>query len=264
LPNFYQGTTAYNPTYTPNFTFNNACADSVINFNNTATSSQTAIAKTEWDLDNGAGFSINNTMSFTHTFNLAKNYTIKQKITTNGGCVAETSKTLTIYPNPVIDFTNSGSYKDSVISFTATASTSIGSAQWLFNGVDALSGSSVTKTFTDTGNVAVKLTLSSTAGCTNTLTKNIRIIVNSLPLSLSDDGVVNLIKIYPNPSKDDVFIEVPTEGTVQIYTTTGVLVANKSVGIGENTISTTNFSQGSYIIRLQLSGKTYHFQFLKL
>ena len=74
----------------------------------------------------------------------------------------------------------------------------------------------------------------------------------SYQVTLSNtDFEFNDFKIYPNPANEFTTIELPvyiTSGTIKIYDTLGRVVSTKKISTTDNSISTSDFSKGSYLI----------------
>lgn len=74
-------------------------------------------------------------------------------------------------------------------------------------------------------------------------------------LTLSADGfTVDSFKMYPNPSKGNLTIELPKKidnGTVKIYDNLGRVVRKQNVSTTENAIDTSDLTAGTYIVVLR-------------
>ncbi|MBW6482410.1 MAG: T9SS type A sorting domain-containing protein [Vicingaceae bacterium] len=138
---------------------------------------------------------------------------------------------------------------------TISANQNGASYQWLDcdNGNAVISGeTSQSFTPTATGNYAVEITLGScvdTSACTNVIITNI------------DESIMESINIFPNPTKDDIYVELPlnefTSVEVKIYSVTGKLVYNASQNnVSKLSISTENWDKGLYFIQLISNNQT--------
>ena len=121
------------------------------------------------------------------------------------------------------------------------------------NGNAVISGETAQSfTPTATGNYAVEITLGScvdTSACTNVVITNI------------DEMGMKNINIYPNPTKDDINIELPlnelTSFDVSVYSVTGKLVyKNTQFNVNKLVINTANWDKGIYFIQLISNNQT--------
>ena len=77
----------------------------------------------------------------------------------------------------------------------------------------------------------------------------------ALPLSVSDVSKSS-VKIYPNPSKNNFFLETENAGNIVIQDLSGKVVHSSIVSKGKSEIKT-NLQSGVYIITQQSDGKKY-------
>lgn len=77
----------------------------------------------------------------------------------------------------------------------------------------------------------------------------------TLNLTLGTDSfTVDAFKIYPNPSKGNLTIELPeniNNGNVKIYDNLGRVVRKQAVSTAENEIDTSDLTSGTYIVVLR-------------
>lgn len=70
----------------------------------------------------------------------------------------------------------------------------------------------------------------------------------------TDSFVADAFKIYPNPSKGNLTIELPkniNSGNVKIYDNLGRVVRKQTVSTSENAIDTSDLTSGTYIVVLR-------------
>ncbi len=126
-----------------------------------------------WDF--GDASPINNAPLPVHIYPTAGVYTVKLTVTTNGGCIVSTTKTVTVGKKPVIDFVadKTGPCASDSVKFT-NLSTPAGynGVVWDFGDGTTLASPSnpVSHKFVDTGYLNIKLKLTSN-GCTDSLIK---------------------------------------------------------------------------------------------
>lgn len=152
----------------------------------------------------GDGSPVYNNQNTAHQYSDTGTYSVKLIVVSNFGCADSTTKTCTISPNPVADFTSSNTlgceplcinFQDS--SFISSGT--INSFLWDF-GDDSPTDSTQNPAHcynnygSTTAYFNVRLTVTSDSGCVNTLSKN------------------NYIEVYPAPAAD--FIVQPETTTI--------------------------------------------------
>jgi len=204
-----------------------------INNSATGTDVQTACNSYTW-IDNNTYTTSNNTAT----------YTIVGGATNGCDSVVTLDLTITTVDNSTTLNVN-----------TISANQNSASYQWLDcdNGNAIISGATAQNfTPTVTGNYAVEVTLGScvdTSTCTNVIITNI------------DEVGMENINIYPNPTKDDINVELPlnefTSVEVKIYSVTGKLVyKNAQHNVNKLVINTANWDKGLYFIQLISNNQT--------
>ncbi|MFN4233291.1 MAG: SBBP repeat-containing protein [Bacteroidia bacterium] len=177
------------------------------------------------------------------------------------------------YTITVTNTNNNCVYKDSIIvstqlppdtSVTINSSNVLianqngASYQWLDcnNGFTPIPNATF-QTFTPTvnGSYAVQITLGPcvrTSNCYNISTIGI------------DDIITNeIIKIYPNPAKEALTIEVSENSKLEVYAYDGKLVAQENIA-NRTVLNVSNFNNGIYFVRLtNEAGETYQTKFMK-
>ena len=194
------------PTPVPQFIVNDVCDGSVANFTDfsTVSNANTANNITNWQWDFGTIPVTTATGQFASTtYPNVGTYTVTLDVTSNNGCVNSTTNDVTIYPNPVIDFTSPNpdgctTWCPDFTNNSSIASGTINSYLWnLGDGTastDATpihcytNGSLVTQTYT------VSVTMTSDFGCTTSATE------------------FDLITVYPTPVA--AFSNDPLQGSI--------------------------------------------------
>ncbi|GAA4239513.1 S8 family serine peptidase [Postechiella marina] len=89
----------------------------------------------------------------------------------------------------------------------------------------------------------------------------------SSALSSTDaTDVIDNVKLYPNPSQEFVFIDLPNlkaEANIRFYDVLGKLVLNHTVNQELNKIDVLNLSLGLYIVKIESSKKSITLKFIK-
>lgn len=75
-------------------------------------------------------------------------------------------------------------------------------------------------------------------------------------LGISETDDVNIINIYPNPSRDIIYIDSSVKGGYQIYDVTGKSVDQKKLLIGTNKLNISTLSEGVYLLEINHGSRT--------
>lgn len=146
------------------FSVNNNCVGTATAFNNVSSGASTYL----WNFGDGRTSSVINP---SNTYAAAGTYTVTLKVTSSNGCVDSSSNTVTIYPNPVSDFTTTNVCNGFVSSFT-NASTGASSYLWNFGNGNTSTSTNPTYTYPTPGNYTVTLTAKTSNGCTQSVSKS--------------------------------------------------------------------------------------------
>lgn len=147
---------------------------------NTNLNSGPAISNYYWDFDNN-GTIDNTTANPVFTFPGPGTYTTKFKVS-NGGCLDSINKTVTIISGPTANFNLANNCLNAISNFTSTSTPSAAIVSQVWNWGDGTpngSGTSPGHTYATAGNHTVKL-----------------VVTHS---SLCKDSISKVITIYPNP-----------------------------------------------------------------
>lgn len=145
------------------------------------------------------------------TFNKTGSFTVKLKITSNKGCIAE-SQTIVKTEAPAVDFTYSGTAR--TVQF-ATSLTNIVSYKWYFTSTDSAETANPSFTFGAGGTYLVRLTVTDNKGCVNTISKTVVVSTTGVAEELAAQY---RYKLFPNPVKDQLAVryELPRTAAVNI------------------------------------------------
>ncbi len=160
---------------------------------------------------NFGDFIISSEQSPSHTFLSTRSYTIKQVVTSPGGCKDSLIKTsyITVLNSPISDFTTSSGCLNTVINFTdksTVLSNKIISWDWSFGDNSTSALQNPTHIYTSNGSYTVTLKTSTNLGCSHTITKTI--IINSKPIVQFDltnsSGCMPLSVVFEDQSSTAV------------------------------------------------------------
>ena len=144
--------------------------------------------------------------------------------------------------------------------------------QWYFGDGDGSTVFSPEKTYNVVGLYSVTLTVMNNTGCSNSLVKKDYIKVQPLIITSIDNNNIIESKIYPNPSNDFIFIDLPESFSNNIEFTIldklGRTNAFKPTLTGINgkhlKINISDLSSGDYILRIRLNDKNYYYHFVAM
>jgi PKD repeat protein len=254
----------FTPGYKAAFTINNA-TQCLTGNSFTFTDSLLASNKNNvWLFGNGQSSTQRNA---TYSYNLAGNYTVRLA-TENAvnGCRDTASKSVTVYAKPS-NITITGAVttnRGTVQNYTATAKAGATYQWWIENGTQT--------TGTNTNAISVTWSNSATAGKVsaqeidaNTCkgdTANLTISLTNV--GINDAKLIDGLKVYPNPTKNDLFIESNENVTVIITDISGKKLFETKNQTGEIlTIDLSAYSAGSYLVSISSSKHTVTRQIVK-
>jgi PKD repeat protein len=128
-----------------------------------------------WAFDDGL---FNQLESPAHYYGVATTYYPTLTVYAQSGCVTTVTKPVTVSPIPVAAFVHSPACIGDPYQFIDSSHVGAGSIvawYWNFGGMDSSSLQNPFFTFPDTGNYMVSLTVTSDIGCSNTLTRSVRV-----------------------------------------------------------------------------------------
>jgi PKD repeat protein len=175
-----------NPNPVAQFTANDSCQGSAINFSSTSSIVQGAINNYTWNFgDNnvGAGANIN------HSYANAGNYLAQLTVVSDSGCVDSTNFNIAIHPNPVADFSATAScFLANFTNLSSIISGNITNYLWNFGDMNSSNLASPENRYSANGTYNVTLTAASDFGCTASNTKPLTIFNNfEADFDLSDE-----------------------------------------------------------------------------
>ncbi|MFY8127591.1 MAG: PKD domain-containing protein, partial [Chitinophagaceae bacterium] len=117
------------------------------------------------------------------TYATTGNYLVKLYANGTNGCVDSASQTVTVNPNPTVDFSFSNSCLNTPIGLTNLSSITNGTVTYNWNFGDATSSTNLNpiKSYNTAGNYTIKLVATSNNGCKDSLSKNINILQKPIP-----------------------------------------------------------------------------------
>jgi subtilisin family serine protease len=186
-------------------------------------------------------FAISSTSGDSVVINPPTSITYNVKGTSANGCSSTETISITILPGPGV--TSITKVNDSLVADNSNSSVTF---QWQFNGVDINGATGRSHRPTQEGNYRVVATDSS--GCAN----------NSLNFFFSTIGIAELsadaIKVYPNPAKEQLFIDNSFFGEsidVKITDNLGKVIINAKANNELTAINISQLKSGVYFVTLR-------------
>ncbi len=172
-------TTAQNVTAWPNptvsFTATDECIGIANRFTNGSSVSSGFMASYNWTFgDASSGSDINPI----HMYDEEGAYTVNLNASTDKGCTGSASKTVNVWPKPVANFTATNVCFGLANSFTNTSTISAGSIasnNWDFGDNATATTQNASHNYTAAGVYNVKLNVASDKGCTDNITKPVKV-----------------------------------------------------------------------------------------
>ena len=156
------------------FSVSNNCIGTTTNFNN----SSSGAVSYSWNFGDG---NTSSNVNPSNSYASANTYSVKLKVTSSNGCLDSVANTVTIYPNPVANFTTANVCNGFLSTFTNT-STGASTYSWNFGNGNSSTATNPTYTYPTAGTYTVSLTSTSSNGCVNSVAKSYT--VNSSPKAL--------------------------------------------------------------------------------
>ncbi|MGQ0828244.1 MAG: PKD domain-containing protein [Bacteroidota bacterium] len=162
---------------TANFTNNGAgCIGLPVNFTDGSTVPG-GYTITNWKWTFGDGTPVSNLQNPTHTYTTSGTFNVKLVVTSSAGCKDSITKTITIQPLPVPNFTPNGACQSNVVTFTNTTAPAANTYSWNFGNTATLADTSLatnpTYTYPGVGTYTVTLVINKNTACARTITKTV-------------------------------------------------------------------------------------------
>lgn len=169
------------PKPNADFTFNELCEGLAVNFSNIS-AIESGTMTYAWKLGNSQ---ISNNTNPSTTYNISGVYNVELIAVSNRNCLDTTNKNITVYPLPVVGFSNDTVCDGVPTTFRNTSSIVAGNTivyyQWDFGDLTNSLQQDPIHQFLNGGNYNVSLLAESDKGCKKTLTKTVA--VNNVPVA---------------------------------------------------------------------------------
>lgn len=199
-----------NSTPVSNFSLSTTCVFTNINFINNSTISTGSISSWNWNLGDGVG-STSNLQNPSYTYSVAGTYTVNLSSASNLGCVGTYSQVVNITNKPVANFTSNSLINCSgeTLSFNNLSTPATGSTYfWSFGNGGSSFQQNPIYTYSTSGFYAIKLVVSSSSACADSITKPYNVSLPLPPTPLFSDSVItNGVVSFKNLSINSVSVK---------------------------------------------------------
>ena len=203
-------TVAIIPQPIAGFTYSQAaCKKRLVQFTNLSTVLAPGfIVRSEWDFGDGYTQTVPGVASVSYVYSSSTTYSVKLTVTTNDSCKKTFNLPVTLLPEPLSDFAFLSTCHNSPVQFTDLSkpvSGAITSRLWNFG--DALSGSNnvassqaPSHTYHAAGTFQVSLIVANTAGCVDTIVKQLKVhVLPTVDFAFSAGCVNNSTQFVSSP-----------------------------------------------------------------
>ena len=175
------------PLPSANFSLSNGCQGNAIQYNDLSVVTPGNITGWNWNFGDGSTSSLQNP---THIYNTAGTYLVTLNAITAGGCSDSITKQVTIYSTPIAAFSSVAVCRNSPITLNDLSSISNGvitTYNWNLGNGQSSSLQSPTIIYVASGIYNVSLTVTSSNGCSNTVTQPTT--VNAIPVANAGNNI---------------------------------------------------------------------------
>jgi PKD repeat protein len=233
-----------NPLPKAKFGFVNACQNIPIAYIDSSTISTGSVSNWTWDFGDGQNAYVANP---THVYATIGKHNTILTVTSNYGCQGSVTRTVEQYPYPKTKFgvvPGCQGYNTSFIDSSTIVTGSINIRKWYFGDGATSAATNPTHIYIKSGYYNVKLVITSSFGCKDSLTKKIRILPRPIASFTYNNSCVGTLMYFANTSFDS------TTGTAYLW------------NFGDNTTSTsaapahTYTTNGTFKVKLTVTSKS--------
>lgn len=169
------------PNPTADFSFQNNCIHSSVQFNNMSVAAIGGLASLRWDFGDPAsgGNNTSSTGSPTHIFNSTGNYQVSLVVVNTGGCSDTVVKMIKVNALPDVDFTFTAGCVNNSTKFAGSSFVNTGSLvmqQWSFGDGSGSTRIDPEHVYSMPGSYIVTLSVTDSTGCSNSKTQTVDIV----------------------------------------------------------------------------------------
>ena len=194
--------------------------------------------------------------------------TVTVVATNSSGCSYTAYKYIHVESSPIASFTSAYNSNNGVSTFTNTSTISTGTINqfdWSFGDNLTSQIENPNHVYASTGTYTVKLIVTSIIGCSDTTTNSI--IITPSTNNLEELGSISNVSIYPNPTSDNIAIEVKEKSDLNLFDLAGNQIS-ETIKVEQNSkhsLNLSNLSSGIYILKVQneKNSKLYKIEVIK-
>jgi len=168
------------------FNFSDVCDGVAVNFSDASNGNGSTI--NQWDYD----FNNNGTVDYSgantsYTYPSAGSYDINLYVETVDGCFHDSTKSITVFPNPIANFTGQNVCEGNNVTFTENSTGNINAWNWQFGNGGVSIIQNPTELYNFEGVFNVSLTVTTTDNCVHTYNSPVEIYPTPNPQFLATD-----------------------------------------------------------------------------
>ncbi|MGB0402879.1 MAG: PKD domain-containing protein [Salibacteraceae bacterium] len=205
----------------------------------------------EWNLGDGT---IDTNKLVKHSYSSVGVYNSSLISNTNWGCSDTTYLSVTLLPSPDSTF-NYSNASGSTVGFTPNDTSSSATYIWEFGDGDTSWQKTPSHTYGTSGSFKATLTVKNGDNCTSTSSQGINI---ESGISVEEFSSMYGVSVFPNPANGATRLQVNSENEVnsELYNIQGKLIETYDLGAADNAIKVELPSQGTYLLRVSINGKS--------
>lgn len=171
------------------FTFSNVCDGQTATFTDLSNLAGGTISSWSWNFGDGSTSTLQNP---THLYAGPGAYNVSLIVVGSNGCIDEVVKTIIIHPNPVVDFSYLNYCFNSLTQFTDLSTitdpfgTTLMNWAWDFGDGNTSTDRNPLHSYAGPGMYWVTLTVTSSVGCSTTISKYITVDAVPMPVAIND------------------------------------------------------------------------------
>ncbi|MBL1180047.1 MAG: PKD domain-containing protein [Bacteroidetes bacterium] len=170
-----------NPGIIADFNFTNVCDGFPMTLTDASNNLSGTITNWDWDIYNNNSIDYI-TQNANHIFPGPGTYDVQLIVTNSAGCVDSIIKQVTVYPNPVANYSAVGACDGFPVTLTDLSSGGVNNWQWDVdnNGVVDYTSQNTTHIYPNSGTFIIKLVVGNANGCKDSVTQTVN--VTALPM----------------------------------------------------------------------------------
>ncbi|MGB0428996.1 MAG: pectinesterase family protein [Bacteroidia bacterium] len=164
------------------FTFSNDCVHNSITFTNATSVACGVVSKYYWNYGDGNSEVLTTNSNPSHKYDKPGSYTVELIIELANSTKDTATKSVTVYSQPVANFSNNASCQGNLMQFTNTSqaqtSTTLSSFSWTFGDGGTSTLKNPTNTYSNSGSYNVRMIVEDSRSCIDTITKQLTVSPN--------------------------------------------------------------------------------------